>query len=143
MKKILLFIILVVVLIVFGYFTFLFYSFSDAIEQSDHCVMNVGPIYGDTVPIIAPPTLEEEIQIPKGKFGFLHLTDTLSPILIKFDSDNVIQWAIEFKADSSLSLPYQRLSGFEMKEDEYGIRLHFSTIVQENMVRFTLQINMK
>ncbi len=125
MKKVVIIAILILITLV-GYFFYKMYEFTEFLDEVGECVMSDGPVYGDTIAIHDKNlNLEQQIQIPNGKFGFMNLSDSLSPKLIKFDKDDNIIWAIEFKQDSMV-LPYQELSKMRLVKDGYGIRLSFS-----------------
>ena len=118
--------IVVLLLGVIGYFGYQAYQFTKFLDDLGECGMSAGPIYSDPITIDKDNLeLEQQIEIPEGKFGLLNLSDSLSPKLIKFDRSNNVVWAVEFREDSLVGLPYQRLSEMELINDEYGIRLSF------------------
>lgn len=123
MNKKIIFTLLAVLL---GYFGYLAYQFSDFMEESGECGMSVGPIYGESIKLDQEDLdLEQQIDIPVGKLGLMNISDTLAPKLIRFDDNDEIIWAIEFREDPKIDIPYRQLSEMKLIQDEYGIRLSF------------------
>lgn len=120
-KKIILGVIVLIVGIV-GYFACLVFQ----VKSWGECGMSAGPIYGESIRINAKDLkLEQQIKIPNGKFGLMNLSDSLPPKLIRFDANGKIMWAVEFKEDLNVDIPYRSLSEMQLVKDQYGIRLEF------------------
>jgi hypothetical protein len=116
----------VLVLGVVGYFGYHAYQFGQFLGDLGECGMSAGPIYGDSINVNLDRTgFEQQLDIPNGKFGLLNLSDSLPPKLIKLDKENNLIWAVEFREDSLVGLPHQRLSEMQLIKDEHGIRLSF------------------
>jgi hypothetical protein len=90
------------------------------------CGMSVGPVYGEPINVKKVNLqLDTLILIPSGKFGFSNLTDSLPPKLIKFDTNDNIVWAVEFKEDSLISINHQQLSAIVLRDGANGKMLSF------------------
>jgi hypothetical protein len=120
-KKIILGVIVLIVVIV-GYFGCLVLQ----MKSLGECGMSAGPIYGEPITInMEDLELDQQIVIPKGMLGLMNLSDSLSPKLMKFDVHGKLIWAVEFREDSNVDIPHNRLSEMELINDKYGIRLEF------------------
>lgn len=96
------------------------------VKSWGECGMSAGPIYGEPITInVKDLKLEQQIKIPNGKFGLMNLSDSLPPKLIRFDANGKIMWAVEFKEDLNVDIPYRSLSEMQLVKDKYGIRLEF------------------
>ena len=126
MKKKIIIGVSVLIIGVVGFWGYQFYQFTEFLDDKGECGMSVGPIYGDTLnPNKINLDFEQTIEIPNGKFGLMNLMDTLAPKLVKFDKNDNLIWAVEFKEDSTIGIPYQKLSKMDLIKDEYGVRLAF------------------
>ena len=97
---------------------FILWDFLRFVNSLDECVMNIGPIYGNKVNLVDSISLEQEISIPNGKLGLIHLSDSLAPTLIKYNTQDSILWAIEFPEDS-IVIPHSKLSQMRLNNSRY------------------------
>lgn len=96
------------------------------LKSLGECGMSVGPIYGEPITIKGKDLkLEQQIEIPNGMLGLMNLSDSLPPKLIKFDANGKLIWAVEFREDLNVDIPYNSLSEMQLVKDKYGIRLEF------------------
>ena len=107
-----------------GSMFYLIYRAANSFPGSSECGMSVGPIYGRSI-VGESFEIEQIIEIPDGYFGLNNLHNDLSPQLIKFDENDSVLWAVEFEADSTVGIPYKKLSEMDLRKDEYGVRLSF------------------
>lgn len=118
--------IVVLFLLTIGFLSFQVFQSVNFLSSLDECGMSTGPIYGDSISIdIENLKFDQQIDIPHARLGLLNLSDTLAPKLIKLNKAKDVIWAVEFREDSILGLPHQRLSEMKLIEDEFGIRLSF------------------
>lgn len=111
---------------ILGYLAYTAYQFAEFLDDLGECGMSIGPIYGDSIMVDEEDLkLDQQIEIPDGKFGLMNLSDSLAPKLLKFGNKDNLDWAVEFREDSSIGIPFHRLSEMKLIEDEYGIRLSF------------------
>lgn len=117
------FIIFFGVLFCFGY---KFFQFTQYLETQGECGMSVGPIYGKEIKISTKDFLiEQYFDIPNGKIGFANLEDTKPPKMIKYGKNGKILWAIEFRENDSIGIPFYKLSKMELKKTNHGYIFEF------------------
>lgn len=96
------------------------------VESWGECGMSAGPIYGEPITINTKDLkLDQQIVIPNGSLGLMNLSDSLPPKVIRFDANGKLVWAVEFKEDLNVDIPYDSLSKMQLVKDQYGIRLEF------------------
>lgn len=110
---------IVVIVVIFACLVF-------QVKSWGECGMSAGPIYGEPITIKGKDLkLEQQIEIPNGMLGLMNLSDSLPPKLIKFDANGKLIWAVEFREDLNVDIPYNSLSEMQLVKDKYGIRLEF------------------
>jgi hypothetical protein len=107
-------VLLVVSIVIVGYITFVTYALGD--------LGGSGKCYGKTLYVdLDSIKVEEQLIVSNGKILFSNLTDTLSPIMIKVDKNDNVEYAIKLEFDSDcISLNY--LTGFSFDEKDKKIR---------------------
>jgi hypothetical protein len=122
MKKVILLGILSLIVVIVVIFACLVFQ----VKSWGECGMSAGPIYGEPITIKGKDLkLEQQIEIPNGMLGLMNLSDSLPPKLIKFDANGKLIWAVEFREDLNVGIPYYSLSEMQLVKDKYGIRLEF------------------
>lgn len=112
-----------------GFFSYHIFQFAEFMDELGECAMMAGPIYGDPIIVnVDSLSLEQEINIPNGKFGLISLSDSLPPKLIKYDLEDSLIWAVEFREDTLIGIPHQRLSEMTLRETEQGYILSFFNV---------------
>ena len=116
----------ILLLIMLGVFAYQANQLTIFLNDLDDCLMMDGPIYGKSISLNAEDLeMEQEIKIPNGKLGFLNLSDSLAPKMLKFDDlDNLI-WAITFQSDSLENIPHQKLSEMALIKEKNEVVLSF------------------
>ena len=117
--------VIVVLLCLASSFMYLAYRAVDSMEGMGKCGLSEGPIYGEPIdiePSIAD--LDQLIEVGIVKLGFMNLRDSLAPKMIKYDKDNNVLWAIEFKKTSEAMVPATHFSDMTLTYDN-GVLLTF------------------
>lgn len=122
MKKEILFMVMVLMVGIVICFACLIFQ----VKSWGACGMSAGPIYGEPITInVKDLKLEQQIKIPNGMLGLMNLSDSLPPKLIRFDAHGKLIWAVEFREDLNVDIPYNSLSEMQLVKDKYGMRLEF------------------
>lgn len=81
------------------------------------CGLAAGPYYGNKIEI-NPDTIsyDELISYEKGKIGLINRTPKEHPILLGFDKNNQLLWAVEMATDS-LDIPIFSIDGLKLSRE--------------------------
>ena len=107
------------------YFAYSIYTF----EGDDKgCGMNVGPIYGQKMNLdVNTIQIDTLLKIPDGQFGLVNGKvgiDTISPILIKFDKNKNLSWAVKLDSEES-GIPYYEMLDVKLIDDKDEKKITF------------------
>src|SRR5690349_22882718 len=85
--------------------------------QFGKCGVSAGPCYGrDTTFYLNAVVVDQCIDCPNGKIGFIHTRDTTLPIIYKIDKNSVIKWAKILDAEPCSSISLRRMGGMALIE---------------------------
>lgn len=113
----------IVVLIAVGFYSYVIYQFTVGLGE---CAMLSGPCFGQAVEIdLKKVTVDQYLNCPNGRIGFISTQDTLSPIIFKLDTNAKIVWALRLESDSCSGIPMKQISGMEILEEEGVKRILF------------------
>ena len=69
--------------------------------------------------------IEQYFEVPNGKIGFANLEDSKPPKMIKYGKNGKILWAIEFRDNDSIGIPFYKLSKMELNKTDHGYIFEF------------------
>ena len=108
------------------YFAYVIYTYKD--DSNKGCGMDVGPIYGQKINLDANKIkIDTLLKFRDGQFGLVNGKfgiDTVPPILIKFDKNRKLVWALKLDSKQS-GIPYYEMLDIELIEDKDGKRIKF------------------
>ncbi len=81
------------------------YQMDRFFEEIGDCTLDAGPYYGEVISENID-IQEVEVYIPYegGRFAFLHISDTLAPLMMKLDSVDQQLWALKLSTDDDVDL---------------------------------------
>ena len=95
------------------------------VSTMGECGMSAGPCYGEKTTInLDKMRMDEYLDCPNGKIGFMHTKDKAHPVMFKIGLDSKIKWAYMFDADACCGIPMLKISGMELetRKGENSIR---------------------
>lgn len=118
--------------LIFLSFTLIFLAFSLINSKAEtSCGMDTGPIYGKKINIqLNNLKIDKYLTIPDGQLAISNTnnykisTDTIPPILLKFDKKNNLVWAIKLDSKQS-GIPLYEMENIILKDDKNGKRITF------------------
>lgn len=116
--------ILAVVLPFVGFALLILALFLHSLPGTWQCGMSAGPIYGQSIQIsLDTMHFDEYLDIPGGQFALSNTIpaaggiDTIPPILVKFDKQHRVVWALRLDAKES-GIPLYEMGGMSFYEDD-------------------------
>ncbi|MBP6810526.1 MAG: hypothetical protein KA138_03360 [Saprospiraceae bacterium] len=92
----------------------------------DKCGMSGGPCYGHMIALdLEKELVDEYVDCPNGKIGFIPAKGTSLPILFKIDANSNIVWAYRFNTDSCCGIPMLKIHGMELESSNGGHYIRF------------------
>ena len=111
----------VVILVALG-----FYGSYRFVNDLNKCWMSAGPCFGQQIHLNLNTTkVDQYLDCPNGRIGFVSTQDTLSPIVFKIDNTLKLLWALRLETDSCSGIPLKQMSGMEILEGNGLKRIHF------------------
>jgi len=109
--------------------TILYFAYLYTLEgDGKGCGMDVGPIYGQKINLdVNKIKIDTLLKIPDGQFGLVNGKfgiDTIPPILIKFDKNKKISWAVKLDSEES-GIPYYEMLNVKLVDDKNGKKITF------------------
>lgn len=89
------------------------------------CGMSAGPCYGEKIDLnLSKQRVDEYLECPNGKIGFIHTKDAALPIMFKIGPDSKVKWAYRFDGDACCGIPMLKIGGMELetRKGEHSIR---------------------
>ena len=126
MKKKILIALGVIFLAGVGYYGYSVYQFVRWIDDLGDCGFSSGPCLGEKIDFnLRAAKVDQYLDCPNGRIGFVHTQDTLTPIVFKIDKHSKLLWALRLESDSCSGIPLKQMSGMEILEDKGLKRIHF------------------
>ncbi len=116
---------------------------SHLVDSQDDCGFEVGPYAGERIAIDRSVVqIEEFVDFPGGKFGFIHMRDTLTPVLIKLNEADRVLWAIRLNSDNRENwIPLKAIS--DIRLSGHTIFFHNLTHTKPGKILLTREYDFK
>lgn len=102
-----------------------FYQFSSFLEKQNECGMSNGPCNGKEVELkLNKVKVDEFLEIPNGKLGFINTENKLAPILFKINNKKEIEWARQLVTETeNCEIPMYKMEVLRLEENEREVTI--------------------